>query len=105
MEAWGFEFPFNSRNIFVPEWEELWLRYLIARYDAFRAVAVWTLMNEYEFYPNGDWHYKPVADRWAIRVARWVKSVASHGHPVAVYNGPRLPPSPSASPRIPRRST
>lgn len=92
MEAWGFEFPFNSRNLFVPEWEELWLRYLIARYDAYRCTAVWTLMNEYEFYPNGDWHYQPVADRWAIRVARWVKSIAPHGHPVAVHNGPRLPP-------------
>ena len=26
MEGWGFEFPFNSRQIFLPEWEELWLR-------------------------------------------------------------------------------
>ena len=92
MEAWGFEFPFNSRNIFVPEWEELWLRYLIARYDAYNCTAIWTLQNEYEFYPNGDWHYKPVADRWALRVARWVKAQAGHGHIVAVHNGPRLPP-------------
>jgi hypothetical protein len=91
MEAWGFEFPFNSRAIFTPEWEELWMRYLIARYDAYNAVAIWTLMNEYEFYPNGDWNYKPVADRWAMRVARWVKALAQHGHVVAVHNGPRLP--------------
>ena len=91
MEAWGFEFPFNSRAIFLPEWEELWLRYLIARYDAYNCVHFWTLMNEYEYYPNGDWHYKPVADRWAMRVGRWVKQVAGHGHIVSVHNGPREP--------------
>ena len=91
MEAWGFEFPFNSRHIFVPEWEELWLRYMIARYDAFTSVYFWTPMNEYEFYPNGDWHYKAVADRWAMRIGRWIKSVAQHGHIVAVHNGPREP--------------
>jgi hypothetical protein len=91
MEAWGFEFPFNSRQIFTPEWEELWLRTLIARYDAYNCVSIWTLMNEYEYYPNGDWHYKPVADRWAMRVGRWVKGLAQHGHIVAVHNGPREP--------------
>jgi hypothetical protein len=92
MEAWGFEFPFNSRQIFVPEWEELWLRYLIARYDAYNALYFWTPMNEYEFYPNGDWHHKPVADRWAMRIARWIKGIAAHGHIVAIHNGPRVPP-------------
>lgn len=91
MEAWGFEFPFNSRQIFTPEWEELWLRYLIARYDAYRCVYFWTPMNEYEFYPNGDWHYKLVADRWALRIARWIKSLAQHGHILAIHNGPREP--------------
>ncbi len=92
MEAWGFEFPFNSRQIFTPEWEELWLRYLIARYDAFSCVYFWTLQNEYEYYPNGDWHYKPVADRWAMRVGRWVKALAAHGHIISVHNGPCEPP-------------
>lgn len=92
MEAWGFEFPFNSRNIFVGEWEELWLRYLVARYDAFGSVYFWTLMNEYEYYPDGNWHYNPVADRWAMRVGRWVKGVAQHDHVISVHNGPREPP-------------
>ena len=49
MEAWGFEYPFNNRAVFVPEWEELWMRYLIARYDAFNCVFFWTPMNEYEY--------------------------------------------------------
>ena len=92
MEGWGFEFPFNSRQIFLPEWEELWLRYLIARYDASPATWFWTPLNEYEYYPNGDFNYQPIADRWLLRIARWIKQHAPHGHPVAAHNGPRLPP-------------
>ena len=92
MEGWGFEFPFNHRTWFTTEWEELWLRYLIARYDAFNCVWFWTPLNEYEYYPNGDWHHKPVADRWALRIARWLKSVAPHGHIISMHNGPRIPP-------------
>jgi hypothetical protein len=91
MEGWGFEFPFNSRQLFTPEWEELWMRYLIARYDAYNCLYFWTPLNEYEFYPNGDWHYKLVADRWAMRIARWLKGVAQHGHIMAIHNGPREP--------------
>lgn len=91
MEAWGFEYPFNQRDLFVPEWEELWMRFLIARYDAYRCIYFWTLMNEYEYYPDGDWRYNPVADLWALRMARWVKATAPHGHIVAVHNGPREP--------------
>jgi hypothetical protein len=92
MEAWGFEFPFSQRQLFVPEWEQLWMRYLVARYDAYSAVAIWTLMNEYEFYPDGDWRHNPVADRWALRMGRWLKGIAPHGHIVALHNGPELPP-------------
>jgi hypothetical protein len=92
MEGWGFEFPFNSRDAFLPEWEELWLRYLIARYDAFDCLYFWTPMNEYEHYPDGDWSYKPVADRWAMRISRWIKGVAGHGHVVSIHNGPVEPP-------------
>ncbi len=92
MEGWGFEFPFNSRQIFLPEWEELWLQYLIARYDAFGSTYFWTPLNEYEYYPNGDWNYKPVADRWQMRISRWIKAHAPHGHVVSAHNGPRLPP-------------
>lgn len=94
MEGWGFEFPFNSRHIFVPEWEELWLRYLVARFDAFGSLSFWTLQNEYEYYPNGDWHYQSngaVCDRWAIRVGHLVRRVAPHGHIIAIHNGPVLP--------------
>ncbi len=102
MEAWGFEYPFNQRDVFIPEYEELWMRYLIARYDAFTSVYVWTLMNEYEYYPDGDWRYNPEADLWAIRTGEYVKRTAPHGHPVAVHNGPRHPPFARRFRRAPR---
>jgi len=92
MEGWGFEFPFNDRQRFLPEWEELWMTYLIARYDAFTCVASWTPLNEYEYYPDGLFRHTPVADRWALRISRWIKRVAQHGHLVTAHNGPRLPP-------------
>jgi Protein of unknown function (DUF4038)/Domain of unknown function (DUF5060) len=92
MEGWGFEFPFNHRVLFTAEWEELWMRYLIARFDAFNCLAVWTPLNEYEYYPTGIFVHKPAADRWAIRISRWIKAVAGHGHPVVMHNGPRMPP-------------
>jgi hypothetical protein len=76
----------------VAEWEELWLRYLLARYDAYTCVYFWTPMNEYEYYPNGDWHYKATADHWAMRIANWIKATSPHGHVIAVHNGPVLPP-------------
>ncbi len=93
MEGWPYEFPFNRRDLFLPQWEELWLRYLIARYDAFNCVHIWTIQNEYEFYPDNDRaRAKTVADRWALRVARLVKGVACHGHVVAVHNTRQDPP-------------
>jgi hypothetical protein len=92
MEGWGNEFPFNSRQWFTPEWEEHWLRYLIARYDAYNAVWFWTPLNEYEYYPNGDWHWTPNADRWAMRIARRIREMAPHGHIMSIHNGPTLPP-------------
>jgi hypothetical protein len=91
MEAWGNEFPFNNRQLFVTEWEEFWLRHLIARYDAYTCVFFWTLMNEYEYYPDGDYRYNPLNDRWAMRLGQWVKAVAQHNHIVTVHNGPREP--------------
>jgi hypothetical protein len=68
------------------------MRYLIARYDAYNCLYVWTPLNEYEYYPAGIFIHKPAADRWAIRIARWIKAAAPHGHVVAMHNGPRMPP-------------
>ncbi|MGW5329706.1 apiosidase-like domain-containing protein [Streptomyces sp. NPDC004014] len=92
IEGWGMEFPFNARGVFTAEWEDLWIRYLVARYDAYPSVWVWTLMNEYEYYPDGVPQYGRVADLWALRTARRVKELSAHAKAVAVHNGPAGPP-------------
>ena len=84
--------PFCRRDLFTAEWEELWIRYLIARYDAYESVYFWTLMNEYEFYPLGEFRHTPTADRWAMRLGRYVRETSAHGHIVSVHNGPQQPP-------------
>jgi Protein of unknown function (DUF4038)/Domain of unknown function (DUF5060)/Putative collagen-binding domain of a collagenase len=91
MEFPGAASPFVRRELFTAEWEELWLRWLVARYDAYASVYFWTLCNEYE-YLTGQYRHTQEADRWALRTARLVKRFASHGHPVAVHSGPELPP-------------
>lgn len=92
MQMMGWATPFNNRNLFTAEWEELWVRYLLARYDAYTCVYFWTLMNEYEFYPNGELLYGIAADRWAMRLSRVIKATAPHGHVVSVHTGPEWPP-------------
>lgn len=92
MEAWGGEFPMNDRSRFTIEWEEHWLSYLIARYDAFTSVYTWTPLNEYEHYPDGHCRHTRGADLWMIRTARFIKRESGYGHIVSVHNGPQLPP-------------
>jgi hypothetical protein len=84
-EAWMLEFPFNDRGKFLPEHEELWFEYIIARYAAFQSVYIWNPSNEYEFYP-GEVMYHPEADRWIKRLAGIIKTNDPFKHPVGVHN-------------------
>jgi Domain of unknown function (DUF5060)/Protein of unknown function (DUF4038)/Putative collagen-binding domain of a collagenase len=91
MQFPGTAAPFARRDLFSTEWEQLWTRYLIARYDAYSSVYFWSLANEYEYLAN-EFRHTEKADRWALRMARVVKQLAPHGHPVGVHSGPELPP-------------
>jgi hypothetical protein len=91
LEFPGTASPFGRRDLFTTEAEELWLRYLIARYDAYSSIYFWTLSNEYEYLTN-EYRHNPIADRWAMRVARLVKRLGPHGHVVSVHSGPERPP-------------
>lgn len=84
LEAWMLEFPFNDRSRFLPEHEELWMRYLIARYAAYPSLYVWCPANEYEFYP-GSAAYHSVADRWFRRLAKLIKAYDPYRHPVGAH--------------------
>ncbi len=86
LEAWMFEFPFNARDRFTAEHEELWITYLVARYDAFPCLYLWTVANEYVYYPSGVYREgETVCDRWAARLARLIRTWGPHGHPIAVH--------------------
>ncbi|MDG0791405.1 DUF4038 domain-containing protein [Cohnella ginsengisoli] len=84
LEAWMLEFPFNDRGKFLPEHEELWIRYLVARYAAYPSLYIWCPANEYDFYP-GTAEYHPEADRWFRRLARLIKEADPYKHPVGVH--------------------
>lgn len=110
LEAWMFEFPFNDRARFTAEDEELWIRYIVARYGAFRSIWMWTIANEHAYYPNGHRRMHPrdvddtLPDRWAARLARLVKSADPHGHPVGVHTlGDWAVSTRSAGGDVPRR--
>ena len=101
LEGWMFEFPFNSRDRFTAEHEELWTRYLVARYDAFRSVAMWTTANEYVYYPAG--RHQPndtTPDRWAARLARIIRLAGPHDHPITVHT--MTDPTPTFAERLAR---
>jgi hypothetical protein len=84
-EAWLLEFPFNDRNKFLPEYEELWFKYIISRYTAYPSVYVWCPANEYEFYP-GEAKYHPEADRWLKRLAATIRQYDPYCHPIGAHN-------------------
>ncbi len=85
-EAWMLEFPFNDRAKFIAEYEELWFKYIIARYSAFPCVYLWCPANEYEFYPEGTPKYHSEADRWMKRMASFIKQHDPYKHPIGVHN-------------------
>lgn len=91
LECWLFEFPFDDRHRFTAEDEELWIRYLVARYAAYRAVVMWTPGNEYVYYPSGEaptsaWQQADTRpDRWIARLARLIRTIDPHGRPIAAH--------------------
>ncbi len=85
-EAWMLEFPFNDRARFIPEYEELWFQYIIARYSAFPCVYIWCPANEYEFYPDGTAKYQSEADRFMKRMTKFIRKNDPYEHPIGVHN-------------------
>lgn len=60
----------------TPVLEEAFLRYVLARLAANRAVIYWTIANEYEVYPDGVYRLDLPGDpEWAIARARLVRSL------------------------------
>jgi hypothetical protein len=78
--------PFTDPQKWTPNRERLWLRYVIARYAAFTNIFLWTISNEYETHPDGQYRLdRPADPDWAKATAQFVKSVDPFRHPVTVH--------------------
>jgi len=78
--------PFTDPQLWTPERERLWLRYLMARYSAFPNIFLWTIANEYETHPDGKYRLDvPDDPAWAKATARFIKQHDPYRHPVTVH--------------------
>jgi hypothetical protein len=78
--------PFTDTNLWTTTREQLWLRYLLARYSAFDNVFLWTLANEYETHPDGRYRLDFPGDvDWAKATARFIKTNDPNQHLVTVH--------------------
>jgi hypothetical protein len=78
--------PFTDASVWTPSRERLWLRYVVARYAAFDNVFLWTIANEYETHPDGEYRLDFPADvDWARATARFIKENDPFGHLVTTH--------------------
>jgi Protein of unknown function (DUF4038)/Domain of unknown function (DUF5060)/Putative collagen-binding domain of a collagenase len=78
--------PFTNPRQWTPSHERLWLRYVIARYAAFTNIFLWTISNEYETHPDGQYRLDLPADPdWAKATAQFIKTQDPFRHPVTVH--------------------
>jgi hypothetical protein len=78
--------PFTDTSQWTPARERLWIHYVLARYAAFNNVFLWTLANEYETHPDGQYRLDRPGDvEWAKAIARLVKQLDPYRHPVTVH--------------------
>lgn len=81
-----YRLPFTDTTLWTPAQDRLWLRYVIARYAAFRNIFLWTLSNEYETHPDGRYRLDLPGDvQWAKATAGMVKRLDPYHHPVTVH--------------------
>ncbi len=81
-----YRLPFTDVAIWTPERERLWLHYLLSRYAAFDNVFLWTLANEYETHPDGEYRLDIPGDiDWVKETSRYIKKHDPYNHLVTVH--------------------
>ncbi|MDO8542154.1 MAG: DUF4038 domain-containing protein [Opitutaceae bacterium] len=81
-----YQAPMNDPRLWTQEREQRWLRHLVARYGALDNVFLWTLANEYETHPDGQYRLdRPGDPDWAKDAARFIKKFDPYGHLVTVH--------------------
>jgi dienelactone hydrolase len=80
-----YEIPFKDPSIWTPERERLWGRYVVSRLSAYSTVFLWTVAQEYERYPAGQYSYEPTDDDWVKRMAKLIRETDPYDHPITVH--------------------
>jgi hypothetical protein len=79
--------PFADPQLWTPERESVWLRTVVSRLAAYRSVFLWTVTNEYELYPDGQYRHDGASDDdWARRIAAQVHALDPQRHPTTVHS-------------------
>lgn len=81
-----YRLPFTDTSTWTPAREQRWLRYLMARYSAFDNIFMWTISNEYETHPDGNYRLDVPGDiDWVKETARFIKKNDPYGHLLTVH--------------------
>ncbi len=80
-----YEVPFKDPAVWTRAREELWGRYVVSRLSAYRTVFLWTVAQEYERYPVGQYRHEPADDDWVRRMAQLIREADPYGHPITVH--------------------
>lgn len=96
LEGWMWEIPFYDRKDFLPEFEELYIRYAISRLSAYKSLYIWCPANEYTYYghnSNRAWCWrldhpaiKYLSGKFMQRLGKLIKDADPYKHPIGVHN-------------------
>ncbi len=88
----GYELPMTDRWHFLPELQELYVDYLVSRYDSFKSLYFWDVSNEYNLYALARMEFSNgpreelISARYAERIAGLIRKADGYRHPVGVHD-------------------
>ncbi|MDR1542499.1 MAG: DUF4038 domain-containing protein [Clostridiales bacterium] len=88
----SYELPMTDRVHFLPEHQELYVRYIVSRCAAYKSLYFWDVANEYNQYALGliDFFNGPLEElvcaRYAERIAGLIRRDDAYRHPVGVHD-------------------
>ena len=96
LEGWMWEIPFYDRKDFLPEFEELYVRYAVSRLSAYKSLYIWCPANEYNYYghnSNRAWCWrlehpsiKYLSGKFMQRLSKMIKDADPYKHPIGAHN-------------------
>lgn len=88
----SYELPMTDRSHFLPEHQELYVRYIVSRCTAYKSLYFWDVANEYNQYALGLINFfngpleELVCARYAERIAGLIRGADGYRHPVGVHD-------------------